>query len=75
MIKINLLESITDRSTGVTLVEEKVSSTRTQTFLLVLTVVALLVLGIGYDYVSANAQHEAATKELDSTYYGIVRMI
>ena len=65
MIKINLLESITDRSTGVALVEEKVSSTRTQTFLLVLTVVALLVLGIGYDYVSANAQHEAATKELD----------
>jgi hypothetical protein len=65
VIKINLLESITDRSTGVTLVEEKVSSTRTQTFLLILTVVALLVLGIGYDYVSANAQHEAATKELE----------
>jgi Tfp pilus assembly protein PilN len=26
--------------------------------------VALLVLGVGYDYVSANAQHVAATKEL-----------
>jgi Tfp pilus assembly protein PilN len=65
VIKVNLLESVTDRPTGVAFVEDKVSSTRTQTFLLALTVVALLVLGIGYDYVSANAQHQAATKELE----------
>ena len=64
MIKINLLESITDRPATVAFVEDKVSSTRTQTFLLALTVLALLVLGIGYDYVSANAQHTAATNEL-----------
>jgi Tfp pilus assembly protein PilN len=66
VIKINLLESVTDRSTGVAFVEDKVSSTRTQTFLLALTVMALLVLGIGYDYVSATAQHTAATKELEN---------
>ena len=65
MIKINLLESVTDRSTGVAFVEDKVSSTRTQTFLLALTVMTLLVLGMGYDYVSANAQHQSATKELE----------
>ena len=65
MIKVNLLESVTDRPTGVAFVEDKVSSTRTQTLLLALTVVALLVLGIGYDYVSTNAQHQAAIKELD----------
>ncbi len=65
MIKINLLESVTDRPAGVAFVEDKVSSTRTQTFLLALTVIALLVLGMGYDYVSANAQHETATKELE----------
>lgn len=65
MIKINLLESVTDRPAGVAFVEDKVSSTRTQTFLLALTVMALLVLGMGYDYVSAHAQHEAATKELE----------
>ena len=65
MIKINLLESVTDRPAGVAFVEDKVSSTRTQTFLLALTVMALLVLGMGYDYVSANAQHETATKELE----------
>ena len=65
MIKINLLGSVTDRPAGVAFVEDKVSSTRTQTFLLALTVMALLVLGMGYDYVSANAQHETATKELE----------
>ena len=65
MIKINLLESVTDRAPGVAFVEDRVSSTRTQTFLLGLTVMALLVLGMGYDYVSANAQHQAATKELE----------
>ncbi len=65
MIKINLLESVTDRPAGVAFVEDKVSSTRTQTFLLALTVMALLVLGMGYDYVSANAQHETATRELE----------
>lgn len=66
MIKVNLLESVTDRSVGVAFVEDKVSSTRTQTLLLALTVMALLVLGVGYEYVSANRQHEAAVQELDN---------
>jgi hypothetical protein len=66
MIKVNLLESITDRPASVAFVEDKVSSARTQTLLLVLTVVALLVLGIGFDYVSANSQHQAATKDLEN---------
>ena len=65
MIKVNLLNSITDRPASVAFVEDKVTNTRTQTFLLVLTVAALLVLGIGYDYVSAHAQHSAAVVELD----------
>ena len=65
MIKINLLESVTDRPAGVAFVEDKISSTRTQTFLLALTVMALLILGMGYDYVSANAQHQTATRELE----------
>lgn len=65
MIKVNLLDSITDRSVGVALVEDKVSSTRTQTFLVALTVMALLILGIGYDYVSTNRKHQDATQELD----------
>lgn len=65
MIKVNLLESITDRPAAVSFVEDKVSSTRTQTLLLALTVVALLVLGIGFDYVSANSQHQTAAKDLE----------
>lgn len=65
MIKVNLLESITDRSVGVAFVEDRVSSARTQTFLLALTVMALLVLGVGYEYVSTSRKHEAAVKELD----------
>jgi len=69
VIKINLLDSVTDRTASVAFVEDKVSSTRTQTFLLALTVIALLVLGVGYDYVSARAQHEAATKELEKQHH------
>jgi Tfp pilus assembly protein PilN len=65
VIKVNLLESITDRSVGVAFVEDRISSARTQIFLLALTVMALLVLGVGYDYVSTNRRHEAAVKELD----------
>lgn len=65
MIKVNLLESITDRSVGVAFVEDKVSSARTQTFLLALTVMALLILGVGYDWVSTNRKHDDAVKELD----------
>lgn len=64
MIKVNLLDSVTDRAASVAFVEDKVSSTRTQTFLLALTVLAFLVMGIGYDYISANAQFQAKTKEL-----------
>jgi Tfp pilus assembly protein PilN len=65
VIKVNLLDSITDRSSGVAFVEDRVSSTRTQTLLLGVTVMALLVLGIGYEYVSTNRQHTAAVEELE----------
>jgi len=65
MIKVNLLESVTDRPASVAFVEDKVSNTRTQTLLLGLTIMALLVLGVGFDYVSSNRQHEAAVKELE----------
>jgi Tfp pilus assembly protein PilN len=64
MIKINLLESVTDRPQGVALVEDKVASPRMQTLLLALTVFGLMVLAIGYDYVSSNMALTAAQKEL-----------
>ena len=66
MIKINLLESVTDRPQGVAAVEEKVASPRIQTLLLALTVFGLMLLGMGYDYVSTNMAFSAAQKELDN---------
>jgi len=66
MIKINLLESVTDRPQGVAAVEEKVASPRIQTLLLALTVFGLLALSIGYEYVSTNMAHTAAQKELET---------
>jgi Tfp pilus assembly protein PilN len=65
MIKINLLDSITDAPRGAAMVEEKVTSPRIQTMMLGLTMGGLLVLGAGYDYVSANSAHTAAQVELE----------
>jgi Tfp pilus assembly protein PilN len=66
MIKINLLESVTERPTGVAMVEDRVANPRTQTMLLALTVFGLLALGIIYDYMSANSAHAAAKLELEN---------
>ncbi len=66
MIKINLLESVTDRPQGVAAVEDKVASPRMQTLLLALTVFGLMVLAMGYDYVSSNMARSSAQKELDN---------
>jgi Tfp pilus assembly protein PilN len=66
MIKINLLDSVTDKPTGVAVaVEEKVANPRMQTLLLALVVFGLMLCGMGYDYVSARSAHEEAQKELD----------
>lgn len=66
MIKINLLQSITDRPTGAALVESKVATPRTQTLLLALTVFGLLILGAGYDYVNAKSNHDLAQREVET---------
>ena len=65
MIKINLLESVTDRPQGVAAVEDKVASPRIQTLLLALTVFGLMLVGMGYDYVSTNMAYTAAQTDLD----------
>ena len=66
MIKVNLLESVTDRPQGVAAVEDKVASPRFQTFLLAVTVFGLMAAAMGYDYISANMAYSAAQKELDN---------
>jgi len=65
MIKINLLESVTDRPQGVAAVEDKVASPRMQTLLMALTVFGLMVLAMGYDYVSSNMARSSAQKSLE----------
>ena len=66
MIKINLLESVTDRPQGVAAVEDKVASRGVQTLLLALTVFGLTVLAMGYDFVSSNMARGAAQRELEN---------
>ena len=64
MIKVNLLDSVTDRAKGVAAVEEKVANPRTQTLMFGLVVAGLLALALGYDYYSANRDHGLAKQEL-----------
>jgi Tfp pilus assembly protein PilN len=66
MIKINLLESVTDRPTGAAMVEDKVANPRIQTLLLSMTVFGLLVLGAGYDFISSRSAYDAAQRELEN---------
>jgi Tfp pilus assembly protein PilN len=66
MIKINLIESITDRPTGAAMVEARVATPLVQTLLMALTVFGLLVVGISYSYISSKSDHSAAQRELDT---------
>jgi len=65
MIKINLLESVTDRPTGAAMVEAKVATPFVQTVLFAVTVFGLLILVIGFDYASSKSAHRSAEQELE----------
>jgi Tfp pilus assembly protein PilN len=65
MIKVNLLDSVTDRARGVAVVEQKVTNPAMQTLMMGLMVLAILVGGMGYDYVSAGAAKTKAQKDLE----------
>jgi Tfp pilus assembly protein PilN len=65
MVKINLIDSVTERQKGVTTaVEKKVTSSGSKIFLIVVAVFGLLALGIGWDYYSASSAKAKAEKEL-----------
>ncbi len=65
MIKVNLLDSVTDRVTSVAVVEEKVSNPRTRMLVMAASVASLMVLAVVFDYVSANKANERAKAELE----------
>jgi Tfp pilus assembly protein PilN len=58
MIKVNLLDSVTDRAKGVAAVEQKVANPRMQTLLLGLVVFGLLAAGMLYDYYSSASARD-----------------
>lgn len=64
MIKVNLLDSVHDRTRSVAAVEAKVVNPRVRSWMLMAVVAGLTVLGMGVDYVSANYKHTEAKEEL-----------
>src|SRR5919107_1514520 len=65
MIRVNLLESVTDRNGGsVAAVEARVSSPRGRGLLALLVVAGLLVAGVTFDWVSARGARAEAMAEL-----------
>jgi Tfp pilus assembly protein PilN len=63
MIKVNLLDSVTDRAKGVAAVEQKVANPQMQTLLLALVVFGLLTAGMLYDYYSTSSARDAQIAE------------
>jgi Tfp pilus assembly protein PilN len=63
MIKVNLLDSVTDK-TSVAAIETRVANPRTQGRLVMLVVVVLLGMAIAFDWTSANSAHAEVTAEL-----------
>jgi Tfp pilus assembly protein PilN len=63
MIKVNLLDSVTDK-TSVATIETRVANPRTQGRLVLLVVVALLGMAVVFDWTSANSAHAEVTAEL-----------
>jgi Tfp pilus assembly protein PilN len=64
MIKVNLLDSVTDRTRSVAAVEARVTNPRARTLMLLGVTLALAVVGMGVDYVSANYTNASAKQEL-----------
>ena len=65
MIKVNLLDSVTERASSVAVVEEKVANPAARFWILGAAVFVLLGMGMLFDYVSAAASQARAKEELD----------
>jgi Tfp pilus assembly protein PilN len=64
MIKVNLLNSVTDRARSVAAVEAQVANPRARTLLLAVAVAGLMLVGMGFDWFSANSAHARAQADL-----------
>ena len=65
MIKVNLLDSVTERAQGAAVVEEKVANPNVRVWIMAASVFALMALVMIFDFVSSNAAHASAQAELE----------
>lgn len=65
MIKVNLLDSVTDKTRSVAVVEERVANPSARMWLLAVAVCAVTALGMAFDMMSANWAHSNAKAELE----------
>jgi Tfp pilus assembly protein PilN len=65
MIKVNLLNSVTERASSAAVVEAKVANPAARFWMLGAAVAGLLALGMAFDYFSASASLAKAKEELD----------
>ena len=76
MIKINLLESVTDRqNTAVIAVEKKVASPMSRLLLMALAATGLLIAVIAWDVISTQMAKAEAEKELENQKQIVVQLI
>lgn len=67
MIKVNLLNSVTDRVNsggGVAAVEKKIVDPKTQSYIIAVSIACVMFVVMGFDYVSANSNRTQAEQEL-----------
>jgi Tfp pilus assembly protein PilN len=64
MIKVNLLDSVTDRARSVAAVESRVANPRARSWMLAAAVFSVMALGMLFDYVHANYKNSSAQGEL-----------
>ena len=65
MIKVNLLESVTDKAGSVAAVEARVANPRMQGRLVLVAVLGLLLFGSAFDWMSASSARTEAKAELE----------
>ncbi len=65
MIKVNLLDSVTDKTRSVAVVEERVTNPGARMWMLAVAVCAVTVLGMAFDKMSADRAHANAQSELE----------
>jgi Tfp pilus assembly protein PilN len=65
MIKVNLLDSVTERPKGVAIIENRVSNPRTHTMMVGGSILILFLVVTMFSYLSLRSAHEKAQKDLE----------